>query len=197
MASRLKFFMAGAGDCTLGRMKRTVAAVVAACAVAIGGVAFLIRHPPANDALAMALGLGAIVVPIVVAVWIVSDRSPRAIPARQSPWLDVWVDGESVAVFGDAAGLEALGAECLRVAHASSDGETAEFEAHGAGTVTIERTEPQSPRPPTWRQRLSSIGSGLLLLAVAAVWLRGCIALEHDLGGKAHGHSSALRTTGS
>jgi hypothetical protein len=33
----------------------------------------------------------------------------------------------------------------------------------------------------TWRERLIAAGCLLLFLAVAAVWLRGCVALEHDL----------------
>jgi len=98
-------------------MKRTVVTVVAACTVPIATIFLLVRHPPASDVLMVALCLGSIVVSIVAAVWILSDRSPRASAAEpQSPWLDVSADADSVTVVGDASGLEALGAECLRVA---------------------------------------------------------------------------------
>jgi len=161
-------------------MKRTAITVVAACGTAIAATAFLIRHPPANEVLAAALGLAAIVVPVAAAVWLLSDRPPRPNVA-QSPWLDVSVDEDHVTVFGDEAALEALGTECLRLARASSAGEVAAFEAHGAGTVTIERIEPPPPRPRTWRERLAPVGCMLLLLVLAAVWLRGCVAFEHDV----------------
>jgi hypothetical protein len=102
-------------------MKRTVVTVVAACTVPIATIFLLVRHPPASDVLMVALCLGSIVVSIVAAVWILSDRSPRASAAEpQSPWLDVSADADSVTVVGDASGLEALGAECLRVARAAS-----------------------------------------------------------------------------
>jgi len=41
--------MAGAGDCTLGAMKRTGGTVVAACAAALIANALLIRDPPGRE----------------------------------------------------------------------------------------------------------------------------------------------------
>ena len=163
--------------------------VACACVASGIGLYLLIHSRINNDALAVALGFAVVVLPVSLVVWIqthfarVSSTPPIDEHVADGPWLEVrGGDEEGYTLAGNAAALEALGRECLRIAREGGAGDSASFAIGQVEISAIVRQDVRPvPEPLTWKDKLASAGCLFGLLLGIAVWFRGCVAIEKDI----------------
>ncbi len=168
-----------------------VTSILAAVVVTTVSLGFLIHSRIRSEGLVLLLAALAVIVPTAIVVMVFARPAQRAEPESVEPsfeagWLEIEGDDEmGYTISGDDRALSTLAVACRDLTEATATGAEVELSLPNADVVRIVRQDlrpavPVAP-PPTWKERLDTIGCLASFVAMCAVWFRGCAALETDL----------------
>jgi len=165
------------------------ASILFATAASLALLYLLIHSSINNEVLAIGLAAAAFVTPVAIVIWVLYDGSARRAPPEVNPtpvdaaWLEIDGDDEQgYTLLGDARALQILGEQCLRLARDGTSGETATIGVDSVQVAKVVRQDVPTPvATPSWKERFGAIGCVALFAAAAAIWFRGCAAIEQDV----------------